>query len=152
MCRFLLSVAAALTVLTVGCQDGETDGEGAPRAAAIVCNATYRVAQTEPLTEMGSLRIEDADSGSRSRMSTWNCTPPTETAAWTANARFGCGSLRRRRQSRWSLTSISCQAMKALGTSSWVTMASPASYAYDPLSGAELQYWCTVEDTDGLAE
>jgi len=133
---------AALALLAVGC--GASDEQARP--SAIVCSAAYRVAQTEPLTEVDSLRLDDAD-GTQSLPYIYL----ELHAAYSDGRSDGERALRvwvTRTAEAEPLVTHLYQLAEAegpqnqfLGDHGFTGL----MYAFDPVSGAELQYWCTSE-------
>lgn len=134
---------AALAILIVGCDD---ESAAPSRAAAIVCSAAYRISETEPLTEVDSLRFEDTDSvqslpyiylelhgdysdgrsdGERALRVWVTRTAETEPLVTHLYQLAEDEGPRNQFQGDHGFTGL--------------------MYAIDPISGAELQYWCAAE-------
>jgi len=145
MRRKLFGVSLAiLTLVGAGCT--ESEGEGEVRASAIVCSTAYRVAQTEPLTEVDSLRLEDTDTVQslpyiylelHAEYSDGRSDGERALRVWvtrTAEAEPLVTHL-------YQLAEDEGPQNQFLGDHGFTGL----MYAYDPVSGAELQYWCTAE-------
>lgn len=145
MRRKLFGVSLAiLTLVGAGCTESKGESEG--RAAAIVCSTAYRVAQTEPLTEVDSLRLEDTDAVQslpyiylelHAEYSDGRSDGERALRVWvtrTAEAEPLVTHL-------YQLAEGEGPQNQFLGDHGFTGL----MYAYDPVSGAELQYWCTAE-------
>jgi hypothetical protein len=111
-----------------------------------LCSAAYRVAQTEPLTEVDSLRLEDAD-----------IVLSLPYIYLELHAEYADGRPDGERALRvWVTRTAEAEPLvthlyqlaedegpqnQFLGDHGFTGL----MYAYDPTSGAELQYWCTAE-------
>jgi hypothetical protein len=136
-----LLVSTALAGVIAGCA-----GAGGERAAAIVCSTAYRVAVTEPLTGVDTLRFEDADS-----------TQSMPYIYLELHAQYSDGRVDGERALRlWVTRTAEPEPIvthlyqlpldegpkdQFVGDHGFTGL----HYAYDPVSGAELQYWCTAE-------
>ncbi|PKN83185.1 MAG: hypothetical protein CVU47_00165 [Chloroflexi bacterium HGW-Chloroflexi-9] len=145
MRRKLFGVSLAiLTLVGAGCT--ESAGEDKVRASAIVCSAAYRVSQAEPLTEVDSLRLEDTDA-----------VQSLPYIYLELHAEYADGRSDGERALRvWVTRTAEAEPLvthlyqmpegegpqnQFLGDHGFTGL----MYAYDPVSGAELQYWCTAE-------
>jgi hypothetical protein len=139
--RPVVVALAILTLFATACDESE----GQTRASAIVCSAAYRVAQTEPLTEVDSLRLEDAD-----------IVLSLPYIYLELHAEYSDGRTDGERALRvWVTRTAEVDPLvthlyqlaedgpqnQFLGDHGFTGL----MYAYDPTSGAELQYWCTAE-------
>src|SRR5690606_11818185 len=129
-----------------GCQDDGADSERPSRASAIVCNAAYRVAQTEPLTEVDSLRFKDTDDEQS-----------LPYIYLELHATYRDGRLEGERSLRVWVTRTAEDEPLVAHLYQLPTDEGPRDqfvgdygftglmYAYDPVSCAELQYWCAAD-------
>lgn len=142
--KTLAGALLGLALVAAGCNgDGDADAE---RASAIVCNAAYRISVQEPLTEVDSIRFEDADAEQslpyiylelHGAYSTGEADGERALRVWVTQTAeeeplvthlyqlAGDEGPRNQFQGEHGFTGL--------------------NYAYDPLSGAELQYWCVAE-------
>ena len=118
----------------------------ADKPAAIVCSTAYRVSTSEPLTEVDSLRLPDEDS-----------TQSMPYIYLELHAQYLSGQIDGERALRLWVTptgeeeEIVAQLYRLpqdngpdnqfRGGHGFTGL----TYAYDPVSGAELQYWCEAE-------
>jgi hypothetical protein len=139
--RELGIIAATLFILSAGCA-----GDKEERASAIVCSTAYRVSVTEPLTDIDNLRLQDEDS-----------IQSLPYIYLELHAQYSDGRLDGERALRLWVTPSGedCELMSQLyqlpedagpvnqfaGDHGFTGL----TYAHDPVSGAELQYWCEAE-------
>jgi hypothetical protein len=121
-----------------------SDEEG--RAEGIICSTAYRVSQTEPLTEVDHLRFEDEDS-----------TQSMPYVYLELHAQYSTGAQDGERALRLWVTPTGEQGVIVSQLFQLSVDSGPdnqfvgghgftgLSYAYDPVSGAELQYWCEAK-------
>jgi len=129
-----------MALLAVAC------ATGSGRAAAIVCSTAYRISQTESLTEVDTLRLPDQDS--------------TESKPYVyleLHAQYTSGQTDGERSLRLWVTPTGQEDVIVSHIYQLPQDAGPANqfrgghgftglnYANDPVSGAELQYWCAAE-------
>ncbi|MGE3962059.1 MAG: hypothetical protein AB7F65_10290 [Dehalococcoidia bacterium] len=145
--RPVATVALALAALLVACDsDGSDDAAGDVDASAIVCSAAYRVSQQEPLTEVDTLRFEDADAEQslpyiylelHGAFSDGREDGERSLRVWvtrTAEPEPLVTHLYQLPEDGWPRDQF-------VGGHGFTGL----NYAYDPVSGAELQYWCATE-------
>jgi hypothetical protein len=121
-----------------------SDEEG--RADAIICSTAYRISQTEPLTEVDHLRFGDEDS-----------TQSMPYIYLELHGQYSTGARGGERALRLWVTPTGEQGVIVSQLFQLAAGSGPdnqfvgahgftgLSYAYDPVSGAELQYWCEAE-------
>ena len=140
MSRMRICVAVALALGLAGCSD--EDG----RATSISCSTAYRVSQTEPLTEVDHLRFDDEDS-SQSMPYIYLELHGQYTAEAADNERAlrlwvtPTGEEDVIVSHLFQLPDDSGPENQFEGGHGFTGL----NYAYDPVSGAELQYWCEAE-------
>jgi hypothetical protein len=134
-------LAIMLTSLVAACSSG---GDG--RAETIVCTTAYRVSVTEPLTEEDQLRFEDEDS-----------VQSLPYIYLELHGEYTAGRQDNERALRLWVTPTGTQDVIVSHLFQLSQDSGPTNqfvgghgftglnYAYDPVSGAELQYWCEVE-------
>jgi hypothetical protein len=136
--RGLGIIAVLLVFVSSACSD-ETQG----RAATMVCNTAYRVSTAETLTEPDQLRFEDEDS-----------TQSMPYIYLELHAQYSTGRGDGERSLRLWVTPTAADNIlvshlfqlpddtgpenQFLGDHGFTGL----NFAYDPVSGAELQYWC----------
>jgi hypothetical protein len=137
---FYLALIVALIGLAAACSDEEA------RAGAIVCSTAYRISQTEPLTEVDHLRFGDEDS-----------TQSMPYIYLELHGQYSTGAQDGERALRLWVTPTGEQDVIVSQLFQLSDDSGPdnqfvgdhgftgLSYAYDPVSGAELQYWCEAE-------
>jgi hypothetical protein len=131
-------IALGLAVLVTACA-----GAAPERASSIVCTAAYRISTSEPLTEPDTIRLEDTD--------TVQSLPYIYLelhAQYTAGRVDGERALRLWVTPTGEDTEVVSQLFQ-LPTDRGPTDQfrgghgfTGLTYAYGPVSGAELQYWC----------
>jgi hypothetical protein len=132
-------IAVALLGLA-GCSDE------AGRVAGIICSTAYRVSQSEPLTEVDHLRFGDEDS-----------TRSMPYIYLELHAQYTTGTTDNERALRLWVTPTGEEDVLVSQLFQLPEDSGPEdqfegghgftglNYAYDPVSGAELQYWCEAE-------
>lgn len=139
-------LALALLALLAACDaDDDSAGDDAG-ASAIVCSTAYRVSQQEPLTEVDTLRFEDADAEQslpyiylelHGAYSDGREDGERALRLWvtqTAEPEPLVSHLYQLPEDGWPVNQF-------VGGHGFTGL----MYAYDPVSGAELQYWCATE-------
>lgn len=139
--RVFTVLALSLVPVLAAC-----NGDDAERASAILCNTAYRPSVGEAITDSGELRFEDEDA--------------VQSAAYDRlelHAQYGAGRSDGERALRLWVTQAGEDAELLSQLFQLPDDAGPEnqfagghgftglSYAYDPDSGAELQYWCEAE-------
>jgi hypothetical protein len=116
------------------------------KATVIVCSTAYRVSTSEPLTEVDSLRLQDQDS-----------TQSMPYIYLELHAQYMSGQADGERALRLWVTPTGEEDVIVSQLFQLSPDAGPddqfrgghgftgLAYAYDPVSGAELQYWCETE-------
>jgi hypothetical protein len=141
--RLIARVLAVLALAVVG--TGCT-ADGDERASVIVCSTAYRVSAAEPLTEVDTLRLEDADS-----VQSMPYIYLELHAQYTDGRRDGERALRlwvTRTAEAGEIVAQLFQLPDDAGPRDQFVGGhgfTGLTYAYDPVSGAELQYWCEAE-------
>jgi hypothetical protein len=134
-------VALALLLVAAAC-----DGGDGGRAGAIVCSTAYRVSQSEPLTEVDHLRFEDEDSVQslpyiylelHGEYRTGRVDGERSLRLWVTPT----GEEKVLLTQLYQLPEDSGPQDQFVGDHGFTGL----TYAYDPVSGAELQYWCAAE-------
>ncbi len=135
--------AIAIMVMLLGLT-ACSDGKG--RASSIICSTAYRVSQTEPLTEVDHLRFADEDS-----------TQSMPYIYLELHGQYRTGAQDGERALRLWVTPTGEQGVIVSQLFQLAVDSGPdnqfvgghgftgLSYAYDPVSGAELQYWCEAD-------
>lgn len=139
--RNLIVAVTALVMLISACSGGDNG-----RAEAIVCSTAYRVSVSEALTEPDHIRFEDEDS-----------TQSIPYIYLELHAEYRAGRVDEERSLRlwvtptgednvlvsqlYQLPEDSGPANQFVGGHGFTGL----NYSYDPVSGAELQYWCEAE-------
>ncbi len=140
----VLALALLLAGLLAACDGDDSDTPG--DASAIVCSTAYRVSTSEPLTEVDTLRFEDEDS-----------TQSMPYIYLELHGTFSTGATDGERALRLWVTptgtdQVLVNHLYQLAEGEWPSDQfagdhgfTGLNYAYDPVSGAELQYWCATE-------
>ena len=141
---YAVGLGVLLALAVAGCTDGDGDGDG--RAAAIVCSTAYRVSTSEALTEVDTLRLEDRDSEQSMPY-----------IYLELHAAYAAGEADAERSLRLWVTPTGDDQVLVTQLFQLPEDSGPTNqfvgdhgftgltYAYDPVSGAELQYWCEAE-------
>jgi hypothetical protein len=135
---YIAIVVALIALAACSGEEGRADG--------IVCSTAYRISQREPLTEVDHLRFEDEDS-----------TQSMPYIYLELHGQYSTGANEGERALRLWVTPTGEQDVIVSQLFQLPVDSGPdnqfvgghgftgLSYAYDPVSGAELQYWCEVE-------
>lgn len=138
--RITLALGAAAAVLAA-CAETSVEVSG-----SLVCNAAYRVAQSEPLTDVDSLTFEDT-----------NSVQSLPYIYLELHGEYRDGRVDGERVLRIWVTRTAEETPLVSHLYQLAENESPRNqflgdhgftglhYAYDPVSGAELQYWCVAE-------
>lgn len=143
-------------ILMSSCGGATPTEESAARASAIVCSTAYRVAQTEPPTEVDTMRLTDADADAAAAGG-MGATAEMPYIYLTLHAQYWSGAADGERALRLWVTPTASEELIVSQLFQLPTESGPTNqfrgghgftglnYAYDPTSGAELQYWCAAE-------
>lgn len=130
----VLAIAAGVTACT--------SDDGA-RASSIVCSTAYRVSQSEPLTEVDTMTFQDEDA-TQSMPYIYLDLHGTYTAGRVGGERAlrlwvtPTGEDRELVAQLFQLPEDDGPTDQFVGGHGFTGL----TYAFDPVSGAELQYWC----------
>ena len=140
------ALSLALAMILGACSAGDDAGGDSADATAIVCSASYRVSVQEPLTEVDALRFEDVDAEQslpyiylelHGALSTGRADGERALRVWvtrTTESEPLVTQLYQLPEGAWPEDQF-------VGGHGFTGL----TYAYDPVSGAELQYWCSTE-------
>lgn len=141
--RPLIGMALCPLVLVLVSCVGAADP---PKAAAIVCHTAYRVSQSEPLTPEDTMRFDDEDA-----------TQSIPYIYLELHGQYSTGKTDGERALRLWVTPSGEEQVIVSQLFQLPPDSGPSdqfngghgftglTYAYDPASGAELQYWCEAE-------
>jgi hypothetical protein len=139
--RLVMFAGAAVVLLVAACGGGD-DG----RAGVIVCSTAYRVSVSEALTEPDQVRFVDEDA-----------TQSVPYIYLELHAEYRTGRVDGERSLRLWVTPTGAEDVLVTQLYQLPEDSGPTNqfvgghgftglnYAYDPVSGAELQYWCEAE-------
>lgn len=136
------TLIGALLVATLGVGLSACAGSTTTRADSIVCSTAYRVSQSEPLTGVDTMTFQDEDS-----------TQSMPYIYLELHGAYTTGRADGERALRLWVTptgqeQVLVTQLFQLGTDGPTDQFvgdhgfTGLTYAYDPVSGAELQYWC----------
>ena len=136
----LVIITVALILVSTGCSD-KTQG----RASSIVCSTAYRISSSEPLTEQDHMTLDDEDATQsipyiylelHGQYSTGREDGERSLHLWVTPT----GAENVLISQLYQLPEDAGPENQFLGDHGFTGL----NYAYDPVSGAELQYWCTA--------